>query len=185
MKPLGLPDDPFVTLAVGGWVPSRLSSPDGPDLCFLAHALRSRCHTDPLGKGVRNHCLPQIMVPDTLGLPEGTIGLSLLHKESVFTITEVLFLFNEWDSLISQREFDDQAAHNVTNLKILLRTVGMSIMAGNASMTNSHISINRVKEGLIIDRDCTSDRMFRSRNHCFQAVFIHLIAGAIFGINRP
>ena len=90
--------------------------------------------------------------------------MSLPYKASSFTITRVLC---EWESLISQWELDDQATHNFTYLKILLRTLGMSIMAGNASLTNSHISINRVKEGLIIHLDCTSDRLIGSRNHCF------------------
>ena len=74
---------------------------------------------------------------------------------------------SEWESLISQREFDDQATHNFTYLKILLGTIGMSIMAGNASLTHSRISINRMKVGLIIDLDCTSDRMFRLLEQSF------------------
>ncbi len=47
----------------------------------------------------------------------------------------------------------------------------MSIMAGNASLTNSHISINHMKVGSIIDLDCTSDRLFRSRTQSFSGLF--------------
>jgi len=73
----------------------------------------------------------------------------------------------EWDSLISQWEFDDQATHNSTYLKILLRTVGMSIMTGDARLTHSQISINRMKVGLMLDLNSTSDRLFRSLNQSF------------------
>ena len=51
----------------------------------------------------------------------------------------------EWESLFSQRKFDDQAAHNFTRLIILPGTVGMAVMAAHASRTERNIGINRMK----------------------------------------
>jgi hypothetical protein len=86
---------------------------------------------------------------------------------------------------MSQWELDDQATHDIADLKVLLRTVGMGIMTGHTSLADSQIGIYRVKVGVIIDLDCPSDSLFRSCNQSFEATPIRLIARTIFWVNGP
>ena len=72
-----------------------------------------------------------------------------------------------WESWIPKRKLNNQPPHNVPSLKVFFGTVGMSIMTGHTSLADSPIRIHGMKVGLIADRDCTSDRSFRSCSQGF------------------
>ena len=69
--------------------------------------------------------------------------------------------------LFPQGNFDHQTAHDVIQLKVLLRAVRMGIVTANAGLADGAVSVDGLEIGLITDLDCTGGRPFWMFKHSF------------------
>ena len=74
---------------------------------------------------------------------------------------------HEMSRLFPQGNFDHQTAHDVIQLKVLLRAVRMGIVTANAGLADGAVGVDGPEIGLIAALDRTGSRSFWMFTHSF------------------